>query len=49
MIIVASCGVVFNIVMFFVLHADVCGTSLPHGHSHGHNHSHSHGHDHDHS
>ena len=34
--------------MFFVLHADVCGKSLPHGHSHGHNHSHSHGHDDDH-
>ncbi|CAF2160077.1 unnamed protein product [Rotaria magnacalcarata] len=49
MIIVASCGVIFNIVMFFVLHADVCGTSLPHGHSHGHNHGHSHGRDHDHS
>lgn len=34
--------------MFFILHADVCGKSIPHGHSHGHNHSHSHDHDHDH-
>ncbi|CAF0720346.1 unnamed protein product [Adineta ricciae] len=43
MIIVASCGVVFNIVMFFVLHANVCGNSLPHhGHSHGGGHGHSH-------
>ncbi|CAF0879872.1 unnamed protein product [Adineta ricciae] len=44
MIIVASCGVFFNIVMFFTLHANVCGKSLPHhGHSHDHNHGHSHG------
>ncbi|CAF3369271.1 unnamed protein product [Rotaria sp. Silwood1] len=50
MIIVASCGVVFNIVMFFVLHANVCGTSIPHhGHSHGNNHGHSHEDNHDHS
>jgi len=44
MIIVASCGVVFNIVMFFVLHANVCGKSIQHhGHSHGDdNHGHSH-------
>ncbi|UJR21741.1 hypothetical protein I4U23_024816 [Adineta vaga] len=43
MIIVAACGVVFNIVMFFVLHANVCGNSLPHhGHSHGGGHGHSH-------
>ncbi len=37
--------------MFFVLHANVCGTALPHhGHSHGggHDHSHNHhGHSHD--
>jgi zinc transporter 2 len=32
--------------MFFVLHADVCGVSIPHhGHSHGGNHGHSHGDD----
>ncbi|CAF1172374.1 unnamed protein product [Adineta steineri] len=50
MIIVAACGVVFNIVMFFVLHANVCGQSLPHhGHSHGGNHGHSHGGNHNHS
>ena len=30
--------------MFFVLHANVCGTSLPHhGHSHAGSHGHSHG------
>ena len=37
--------------MFFVLHANVCGQSIPHhGHSHGdgHDHGHSHhGHSHD--
>jgi zinc transporter 2 len=38
--------------MFFVLHANVCGTNIPHhGHSHGGNHGHSHedhhGHSHD--
>ncbi|CAF3645255.1 unnamed protein product [Adineta steineri] len=46
MIIVASCGVVFNIIMFFTLHANMCGTSVPHhGHSHGgHHHGHSHSH-----
>ncbi|CAF2937693.1 unnamed protein product [Rotaria sp. Silwood2] len=43
MIIVASCGVFFNIVMFFVLHADTCAHAIPHhGHTHNHNHSHSH-------
>lgn len=36
--------------MFFVLHADVCGQSLPHhGHSHGGNHGHSHDSNHTHS
>ncbi|CAF1093323.1 unnamed protein product [Rotaria sordida] len=50
MIIVASCGVIFNIVMFLVLHANVCGKSMPHhGHSHGDNHGHSHGDNHGHS
>ncbi|CAF2848191.1 unnamed protein product [Rotaria sp. Silwood2] len=50
MIIVASCGVLFNIVMFFVLHANVCGKSIPHhGHSHGDNHGHSHENNHGHS
>jgi zinc transporter 2 len=43
MIIVASCGVLFNIVMFFVLHANTCGNSISHhGHSHRGNHGHSH-------
>jgi len=45
MIVVASCGVFFNIVMFFVLHVNTCCHSIPHhGHSHGgshHGHSHS--------
>ncbi|UJR27692.1 hypothetical protein I4U23_008970 [Adineta vaga] len=45
MIIVSSCGVFFNIVMFLTLHANVCGKSIPHhGHSHDHNHGHSHSH-----
>ena len=36
--------------MFFTLHANVCGKSLPHhGHSHGNNHGHSHGNNHGHS
>lgn len=45
MVIVSTCGVIFNIIMFFVLHANVCGNSIPHhGHSHGGNsHGHSHG------
>jgi len=35
--------------MFFVLHANACGTSIPHhGHSHGHDHGHSHSHGHSH-
>ncbi|CAF0804539.1 unnamed protein product [Didymodactylos carnosus] len=45
MIITASCGVLFNIVMFFVLHANDCNSIPHHGHSHGtmeHGHSHSH-------
>ena len=36
--------------MFFTLHSNACGNSLPHhGHSHGgsHGHGHSHGHSHD--
>jgi len=36
--------------MFFVLNANVCGTSLPqHGHSHGDGHGHSHENNHGHS
>lgn len=36
--------------MFFILHANVCGNSLPHhGHSHGGHHGHSHGNHHEHS
>jgi zinc transporter 2 len=36
--------------MFFVLHANVCGTSVPHhGHSHGGGHGHSHENNHGHS
>jgi len=36
--------------MFFTLHANVCGKSLPHhGHSHGGNHGHSHEDNHGHS
>jgi zinc transporter 2 len=36
--------------MFFVLHANICGPSLPHhGHSHGGNHGHSHDSNHNHS
>ncbi|CAF1577539.1 unnamed protein product [Rotaria sp. Silwood1] len=43
MIVVAACGVVFNIIMFFILHADICTHAIPHhGHTHTHNHSHSH-------
>ncbi|CAF1269965.1 unnamed protein product [Adineta steineri] len=34
MIVVASCGVVFNILMFFILHVNTCNVSMPHGHSH---------------
>lgn len=40
MVITASCGVVFNIIMFIVLETNICfGKSLPHAHSHGHGHS----------
>lgn len=50
MIVVASCGVIFNIIMFFVLHNNACGSSIPHhGHSHGDSHGHSHGGHHNHS
>jgi zinc transporter 2 len=47
MVTTASCGVFFNIVMYFVLHTNRCfnGVELSHhGHSHsGNNHGHSHG------
>jgi zinc transporter 2 len=56
MIITASLGVVFNIVMYFILHTNKCfnGIELSHhghshsgdGHGHGHGHSHAHGHSH---
>lgn len=52
MVITASCGIVFNIIMYFVLHTDLCinGIQLKHhGHSHsgdGHGHGHGHGHSH---
>ncbi|CAF0714377.1 unnamed protein product [Brachionus calyciflorus] len=61
MVITASCGVVFNIIMYFVLHTNIVinGINLNHhghshsgdghGHSHNHSHSHSHGHGHSHS
>jgi ABC-type nickel/cobalt efflux system permease component RcnA len=46
MVVTASCGVFFNIVMYFILHTDRCfkGIDLKHhGHSHsGDNHGHSH-------
>lgn len=53
MVVTASCGVVFNIIMFVVLHTNRCfGDQLKHhGHSHsgdGHGHGHSHGHNHSH-
>ncbi len=36
--------------MFFVLHSNACGDSIPHhGHSHGNNHGHSHDRNHNHS
>ncbi|CAF1213966.1 unnamed protein product [Rotaria sp. Silwood1] len=41
MIVVAACGVLFNIIMIFVLHTDICTPAIPH-HGHTHNHSHSH-------
>ena len=49
MVTTASCGVVFNIIMYVVLHTNICfrGINLGHhGHSHsgaGHGHGHSHG------
>lgn len=49
MVATASCGVVFNIIMYFVLHTNRCfnGVELKHhGHSHsgdGHGHGHGHG------
>jgi zinc transporter 2 len=50
MVATASCGVVFNIIMYFILHTNKCvkGVSLKHhGHSHsGDGHGHSHGHSH---
>ncbi|CAF3383334.1 unnamed protein product [Rotaria socialis] len=43
MLVVASCGVIFNIVMFLILHLDMCGRLIPHhGHSHADKHNHSH-------
>lgn len=53
MVATAACGVVFNIVMYFVLHTNKCfgdGVELKHhGHSHNsgdiHGHGHSHSHD----
>lgn len=36
MIIVASCGVLFNIIMFFVLHANLFGKHSHHCHGHSH-------------
>jgi cation diffusion facilitator family transporter len=49
MVVTASCGIVFNIIMYVVLHTNICfkGINLGHhGHSHsgdGHGHGHSHG------
>lgn len=48
MVITASCGIVFNIIMYFVLHTNICINGIKlnhHGHSHsgdGHGHGHSH-------
>jgi solute carrier family 30 (zinc transporter), member 2 len=44
MLITASCGVVFNIIMYFILHTNRCfsGVQLNHGHSHAGGGSHSH-------
>lgn len=61
MVATASCGVVFNIIMYFVLHTNKCfnGVGIKHhghshsgdghGHTHSHSHSHAHGHNHSHS
>ena len=50
MLVTASCGVVFNIIMYFILHTNSCfrGVDLKHhGHSHsGDGHGHGHGHEH---
>jgi len=50
MLVTASCGVVFNIIMYFVLHTNSCfkGVEIKHhGHSHsGDGHGHDHGHSH---
>ena len=54
MVVTASCGVFFNIVMYFVLHTNKCfnGVELSHhghshsGGSHGHSHGRAHGHSH---
>lgn len=57
MLVTASCGVVFNIIMYFILHTNSCfkGVEIKHhghshsgdGHGHGHSHAHnSHGHSH---
>jgi zinc transporter 2 len=50
MVVTASCGVLFNIIMYFVLHTNRCfqGVELKHhGHSHsGDGHGHDHGHSH---
>ena len=50
MVVTASCGVVFNIIMWLVLHTNVCFRGINLGH-HGHSHSgdgqgHGHGHSH---
>ena len=57
MVVTASCGVFFNIVMYFVLHTNRCfnGAELSHhghshsGNSHGHSHNNSNNHGHSHS
>jgi solute carrier family 30 (zinc transporter), member 2 len=51
MVITASCGVVFNIIMYFILHSNKCfsGVPLNHGHSHAGGGSHSHTGNHSHS
>lgn len=51
MLITASCGVIFNIIMAVVLHSNITGLPVSHhGHSHdsgGHGHGHGHSHEHD--
>ena len=49
MVTTASCGVVFNIIMYVVLHTNICfgsGVLSHHGHSHGGDGDHGHGHSH---